>query len=151
MPLLGHPLLVLLFKEARLFLKQVSNVLQETFLVVEDVVLVLDEGDSKDVEDALRTREGLAAQRILREPLDQVVAHLCVDEVLLLPLQVDELLLRWQVKVQQALDELGPLKGLKPSRANQVTFAELQNHGPVPLAPVFNAQDSCGAHPILVL
>ena len=92
-------MLVLLFKEARLFLKQVSNVLEEAFLVMEDVVLVLDECHAEDVENALRTRKSLAAQCILREPLDQVVAHLCVDEVLLLPLQVDELLLRWQVKV----------------------------------------------------
>ena len=65
MPLLGHPLLVLLLKEACLFLEQVSNVLQEAFLVVEDVVLVLDEGHTEDVEDALRARESLAAQRIL--------------------------------------------------------------------------------------
>ena len=68
--------------------------------MMENIVLILDEGDAEDVEDALGARESLAAQRVLGESLDQVVAHLRVDEVFLFPLQVDELLFRWQVKVQ---------------------------------------------------
>ena len=61
--------------------------------MVEDVILVFYKSDAEDVEDALRTRQGLASQGVLTEPLDQVVAYLGIDEVLLAPLQVDELLL----------------------------------------------------------
>ena len=78
-------MLVLLFEEASLFLEQVSDVLQEALLVMEDVILILDEGDTEDVEDALWTRESLTAQRILRQSLNQVVANLGVYEVLLFP------------------------------------------------------------------
>ena len=45
--------LALLFEEASLFFKQVAYVLQKALLVVEDVVLVLNEGDTEDVEDTL--------------------------------------------------------------------------------------------------
>lgn len=68
-----------------------------------------------------------------------MVAHLRVDEVLLTPLQVDELLLGGQVEVQESLDELGSLKSFQSSCIDEITLAELQNEGPVPLAPVFYA------------
>ena len=42
-----------------------------------------------------------------------MVAYLGVDEVFLTPWQVDELLLRWQVEIEQALDEFCALQLLK--------------------------------------
>ena len=80
-----------------------------------------------------------------------MIANLGVNEVLLLPLQVDELLLGGQVEIQQSLDELGPLERLQPRRADQIALAQLQDVGPVPLSPVFDAENARRPHLILVL
>ena len=49
-------LLVCLVQEAGLFLKEISNVLQETLFVMEYIVLVLDKSDTKHMEHSLWTR-----------------------------------------------------------------------------------------------
>ena len=61
--------------------------------MMENVILVLNEGNSKHVENTLWTRQGLATKRILRQTLDQVIANFGVDKVLLAPFKIDELLL----------------------------------------------------------
>lgn len=119
--------------------------------MVEDVVLIFDERDAEYMEDALGARECLAAQGVLAEPLDQVIAHLRIDEVLLPPFQVDELLLGGQVEVEEPLDELRALQGLQPGRVDQVALAELQDHRPIPLAPVLDAEDPRRFDFVLVL
>lgn len=98
--MLCEPLLGLLLKETGFFLEKVPDILQKAFLVVEDVVLILDEGDPENVEDTFWTGQGFAAERVLREPLDQMVADFRVNKVLLSPLQADKLLLRRQVEIQ---------------------------------------------------
>ena len=80
-----------------------------------------------------------------------MIADFRVDKVLLLPLKVDKLLLRWQVEVQQPLDEFGPLKSLQPRRTDQITLTQFQNHRPVPLAPILNTQNSRRSHLVLIL
>ena len=119
--------------------------------MVEDIVLVLDKGDAEDMEDALWARQRLATQGVLREPFDQMIAHLGVDEVLLAPLQVDELLLGRQVEVQEPLDELGSLQSLQAGRVDQIALTQLQDERPVPLTPVLDAQDARGFDLVLVL
>ena len=80
-----------------------------------------------------------------------MIAHLRIDEVLLPPFQVDELLLGGQVEVEEPLDELRALQGLQPGRVDQVALAELQDHGPIPLAPVLDAEDPRRFDFVLVL
>ena len=92
-PLLCLSLFALLLQETCLFFKQVSNILQETLFVMEDVILVLNKRNTKYVEDPLRTGQSLATKRVLRESLDQMVSDLGINEVLLSPLQVNKLLL----------------------------------------------------------
>jgi len=60
--------------------------------VVEDSVLVFDEGDAKHVEDPVWARKCLTANFILDKSLHQVVACFCVDQILNLPGEIDELL-----------------------------------------------------------
>ena len=92
---------------------------------MEDVVLVLNKCDSKDVEDAFRTWKGLATESVLWESFDQMVADLCIDEVLLFPLQVNKRLLRGQVEVEQTFNELGALQGVESSCTDKITLTEL--------------------------
>jgi len=67
-----------------------------------------------------------------------MVADLGVDEILLAPLKADKLLLRGQVEIQKALNELSSLQSLKPASVDEVSLTELKDNGPVPLAPVFD-------------
>ena len=77
--------------------------------MVEDVVLVFDEGDAEYMKDTFGARECLPAQRVLAETFDQVIANFRINEVLLPPFQVDELLLGGQVEVEEPLDEFSTL------------------------------------------
>ena len=72
-----------------------------------------------------------------------MVADFGVDKVLLAPFEVDELLLGWQVEVEQSLDELSPLKSFKACSRDQVAFDKLQNDRPFPATPVLDANNPC--------
>ena len=54
-----------------------------------------------------------------------MVADLCIDEVLLFPLQVNKRLLRGQVEVEQTFNELGALQGVESSCTDKITLTEL--------------------------
>jgi len=58
------------------------------------------------------------------------------------PFHVDEVLLGRHEKVKETLDELGLLHGLlKPWRSQEVSFEDLIDHLPVPLAVLFLLED----------
>jgi len=61
--------------------------------MVEDGVLIFNEGHTEHVEDTFGLRQSIPADLILDESFEQVVAGLCLNQVFFLPWQVDELLL----------------------------------------------------------
>ena len=87
------PLCVLLDKVVELFLKQSLDVLQEALLMVENGVLIFNEGHTEHVEDTFGLRQSIPADLILDESFEQVVSGLCLNQVFFLPWQIDELLL----------------------------------------------------------
>jgi hypothetical protein len=89
--------------------------------MVENVVLVFNKRQAKHEENPRRAAKCLLALLGAKESLDKVVASTSVEQVLFLPLHIDEVLLRWHEEIEQSLNELGLFHHiLQSSRGQQV-------------------------------
>ena len=74
--------------------------------MVENVVLTLHKSDTQHVKYILRRIEVGSTLSIGHQPADQMVSHLCLNEVLISPRKVNKLVLRREVETNQALHKL---------------------------------------------
>lgn len=69
-------------QELSLLLQNVTNLLQEALLVMEDVVSVLHKGKAEHEKDAWRAAQSLLSLLRAEQSLDQVIASACIVQIL---------------------------------------------------------------------